>query len=109
MKLYIDGLFYRGSGIGRYYESLVKELAKSGIKIYTCVPDELKYDFEKDFSEVLSNIDPIFVDYKKFSLVGFVNQSFVLKNLENKVTLFFYPHVNLAFYTPKILLIEGFK
>jgi hypothetical protein len=28
MKLYIDGLFYKGAGIGRYYESLTKEFAK---------------------------------------------------------------------------------
>jgi hypothetical protein len=28
MKLYLDGLFYKGSGIGRYYESLTKEFAK---------------------------------------------------------------------------------
>jgi glycosyltransferase involved in cell wall biosynthesis len=101
MKLYIDGLFYKGSGIGRYYESLVKELAKRDIKIYTCVPEELKHDFEKDFCDVLSNIDPIFVDYKKFSPVGFVKQSFILKSLETKVNLFFYPHVNLPFYIPQ--------
>jgi len=28
VKIYLDGLFYKGSGIGRYYESLTKELAK---------------------------------------------------------------------------------
>lgn len=29
MNLYIDGLFYKGSGIGgRYYESLVKEFTE---------------------------------------------------------------------------------
>lgn len=33
MLIYIDGLFYRDSGIGRYYESLTKEFAKRGIII----------------------------------------------------------------------------
>ena len=28
MKIYLDGLFYKGSGIGKYYEFLIKELAK---------------------------------------------------------------------------------
>jgi len=65
MRLYIDGLFYKGSGIGRYYESLTKEFAKRGIKIYTCVCKNLQGDFEK----------PIFVDYEKFSIKGFFNQS----------------------------------
>ena len=26
MKFYIDGPFYKGAGIGRYYESLAKKL-----------------------------------------------------------------------------------
>jgi len=46
MKLYIDGLFYKGSGIGRYYESLVKGLVENGIVIYTCVPMRYKKSFE---------------------------------------------------------------
>jgi glycosyltransferase involved in cell wall biosynthesis len=100
MKLYIDGLFYKGSGIGRYYESLTKEFAKRGIKIYTCVPNNLKNDFEKDFSNT-PNIEPIFVDFEKFSLKGFFTQSKILKQLEDEVDLFFYPHINLPYYIPK--------
>lgn len=65
MKLYLDGLFYKGSGIGRYYESLTKEFAKRGIKIYTCVPKNLRDDFEKDFKDKLYNIEPTFVKYEK--------------------------------------------
>ncbi|MGB9814109.1 MAG: glycosyltransferase family 4 protein [Thermovenabulum sp.] len=101
MKLYIDGLFYKGSGIGRYYESLTKEFAKRGIKIYTCVPKRLRDDFEKDFKDVADNIEPIFVDYEKFSIKGLFEQSKILKKLESGVDLFFYPHVNLPFYIPK--------
>ena len=62
MKLYLDGLFYKGSGIGRYYECLRKEFAKRGLKIYTCVPNNLRNNCEKDFSNI-PNIEPIFVDY----------------------------------------------
>lgn len=100
MKLYIDGLFYKGSGIGRYYESLTKEFAKRGIRIYTCVPKKLKDEFEKDFKDVSSNIQPIFVDYAKFSIKGFITQSKILKKLEGEVDLFFYPHINLPLYVP---------
>jgi glycosyltransferase involved in cell wall biosynthesis len=101
MKIYIDGLFYKGSGIGRYYESLTKEFAKRGMKIYTCVPESLRDDFEEDFKDVESNIEPIFVDYEKFSIKGFFEQSKILKKLKSSVDLFFYPHVNLPFYIPK--------
>jgi len=45
-NIYIDGLFYKASGIGRYYESLLKGLARKGMKIYTCVPVKFKKDFE---------------------------------------------------------------
>lgn len=100
MKLYLDGLFYKGSGIGRYYESLTKEFAKRSLKIYTCVPNNLRNDFEKDFSNI-PNLEPIFVDYEKFSVKGFLKQSKILKKLEKEVSLFFYPHVNLSYYIPK--------
>ncbi len=63
MKIFIDGLFYKGSGIGRYYESLMKEFSKQDIKIYTCVPKRLKKDFEKDFEEYSNNIIPIYGEY----------------------------------------------
>lgn len=100
MKIYIDGLFYKGSGIGRYYESLMKEFSKQDIKIYTCVPKRLQKDFEKDFEGYLQNIIPIFVDYEKFSYKNFIRSGKILKKLENKVDLFFYPHINLPFYVP---------
>ena len=110
MNLYLDGLFYKCTGIGRYYESLTKEFAKRGIKIYTCVPANLRNDFEKDFSNI-PNIEPIFVDYKKFSVKGFFKQSKILKKIEKEVTLFFYPHVNLPYYIPKkvVLTIHDLK
>ena len=99
-EIYIDGLFYKGSGIGRYYESLLKEFSLKGIKIYTCVPVRLKDSFEKDFKD-FKGIEAIYVDYSKYSLKGFIKQSYILKNLENKVDLFFYPHINLPYYIPK--------
>jgi glycosyltransferase involved in cell wall biosynthesis len=99
MKIYIDGLFYKGSGIGRYYESLLKELSKRNFEIYTCVPKILQKDFLKDFEK--ENIKPIFVDYMKFSIKGFISQSKILKSLEDKVDLFFFCHVNLPLYVPK--------
>lgn len=100
-RLYIDGLFYKGSGIGRYYESLTKEFAKRGIEIFTCVPKRLQKDFEKDFSYYRDNITMIFVDYEKFSFKGIFLQSKILKDLEKKVDIFFFPHINLPLYIPK--------
>lgn len=99
MKVYIDGLFYKGSGIGRYYEALTKEFAKRGIKIFTCIPQDLKSEFEKDFFGY-NNIQPLFVDYKKFSLSGFFKHANILKNIQREVDLFFFPHINLPYRVP---------
>lgn len=101
LTLYIDGLFYKGSGIGRYYESLLKEFAKKGLTVYTCVPKRLKNSFEKDFHEFKNCIIPIFVPYEKFSIKGFIHQSKILKKLEKKVNLFFFPWINLPLYVPR--------
>lgn len=100
MKLYIDGLFYKASGIGRYYESIVKELARKEIMIITCVPQKYKDYFECDFLN-LPSIKPIFVDYEKFSLKGIVKQSFILKKIAKEVDLLFFPHINFPFFVPK--------
>jgi glycosyltransferase involved in cell wall biosynthesis len=64
------------------------------------VPIHLKKDFQRDFCD-FHNIEPIFVDYSKFSLKGFIGNSKVLKKLNGKVDVYFYPHVNLPFYIPR--------
>ena len=103
-SIYIDGLFFKGSGIGRYYESLVKEMSLKGMKIYTSVPIWLKDDFEESFKNY-RNIEAIYVNYSKYSLKGFATQSAILRKLEKKVDLFFYPHINLPMYIPKNTII----
>ncbi len=103
-SIYIDGLFFKGSGIGRYYESLVKEMSLKGMKIYTCVPIWLRDDFEENFKNY-RNIEVTYVNYSKYSLKGFTMQSAILIKLEKKVDLFFYPHINLPMYIPKNTII----
>lgn len=104
MKIYIDGLFYRASGIGRYYESITKELAKRRIEIITTVPVKYKKEFYNDFSEI-SSIKPIFVNYEKFSIKSLLFHSLLLANLKKAVDIFFFPHINLPFYVPPITLV----
>jgi len=100
MTVYVDGLFYKGSGIGRYYEFLVTGLSKRGIKIVTAVPERLKDSFLGQFS-ANSMVEPIFVPYEKFALKSFTSQSSLLRSLENKVDWFLYPHINLPMFVPK--------
>jgi len=100
MKIYIDGLFYLGSGIGRYYESITKELARNGFEIITAVPVKYKNVFLEDFKDI-PLVKPIFVNYEKFSIKGYILQSFLLRQLSKEINIFFFPHINLPFYVPK--------
>ncbi|WP_164930613.1 glycosyltransferase family 4 protein [Aquifex aeolicus] len=95
-SIYIDGLFYKGSGIGRYYEFSIQELSQYAI-IYIYVPMKFKNEFYQQFGNN-DKIVPISTKYEKFSLKGLLIQSKILKSLENKVYLFFFPHINLPLY-----------
>jgi glycosyltransferase involved in cell wall biosynthesis len=101
----MDGLFYKGSGIGRYYESLLKGFATRGITIYTCIPCRFKKSFELDFKQYLKNIIPIYVNYERFSIKAFYSQGKILKKLEKEVSLYHFPHINIPLYAPKNLIV----
>jgi len=100
VNIYIDGLFYKGSGIGRYYSFLLRGFVEKDLKIYTQVPCKFKKDFIEEFGDILDKINVKFVDYAKFSLKGMIKQSLMLNKMKNYVDLFFFPHINIPFYTP---------
>jgi glycosyltransferase involved in cell wall biosynthesis len=99
MTVYVDGLFYKGSGIGRYYEFLLSGLTERGIEVITAVPEHLKEQFVTEYGNN-TLIEPIFVPFEKFDIKGFVSQSNLLKPLQEKVSWFIYPHVNLPLRVP---------
>ncbi|SDN50768.1 Glycosyltransferase involved in cell wall bisynthesis [Desulfonauticus submarinus] len=104
MKIYLDGIFYKGAGIGRYYENLLRELGRRKFYIYTLVPLKYKGDFDNEFN-AMSNIKPIFVDYEKFSLKGIFWAHKILNNLKREVDLFCFPHINIPiFFEGQIIL-----
>ncbi len=100
MKIYIDGLFYKSSGIGRYYETIIKEISKNKIEIITAIPSKYKSAFYEEFKHIQS-IEPIFVNYDKISAKGFIQHSLLLKKINYKVDMFFFPHINLPLFFPK--------
>jgi len=110
INLFIDGSFYKGSGIGRYYESLLKGLLESEDfdLIYTAIPLDKKEEFQRDFNyAVPDRLLPIYCDYRIFSLKALIKQGRLLKGLagEKKVDLFHVPNVNIPFYAPDNLIV----
>jgi glycosyltransferase involved in cell wall biosynthesis len=95
-KIYIDGLFFKSSGIGRYYENILSLLAESNkFIIFTTVPEEYKEEWKKKF-EHFENIKPNFVKYKQFSFKNlFFHHKFLNKLV---VDYYFYPHINVPLF-----------
>lgn len=106
INIFIDGLFYKCSGIGRYYEFLIKGLAQREEinDIYVTTNLNEKDNFKEEIKNT-SRVKPIYVDYKFFSLKEFFCKGNILKNLESKVDIFHFPQVNLPLYVPGNLVI----
>ncbi|KUJ94908.1 MAG: Glycosyl transferase group 1 [Desulfonauticus sp. 38_4375] len=101
MKIYLDGLFYKGSGIGRYYSNLVKLFSENNIEVITAVPRRLKVEWLAEFSKY-GSIEPIFVDYERFAFKHIIRHSIFIKKLKerNDLEVFWFPHVNLPLCVP---------
>lgn len=95
-KIFVDGLFYKGSGIGRYYSNLVHALLSAGLNVRTAVPQKYKDEFVNEFNS--PNLEVEFVNYQKFDIVGFIAGS--LKNFYTKTVgdFVWYPHINIPLF-----------
>ncbi|MDN5338351.1 MAG: hypothetical protein PWQ20_1421 [Thermotogaceae bacterium] len=102
MKIFIDGSFYKGTGIGRYYSNLLKLVAdKTDWEIYTTVPILFKKDWLSEFGKYC-NVRPVFTKHGRFNLKSLYQTGKVVRELEkNGCKVFWFPHVNLPFYVPK--------
>lgn len=102
MKIFIDGSFYKESGIGRYYSSLLKLIAdETDWEIYTIVPEVFQKEWLNEFGKY-STVKPIFIKHGKFNPKGLYQTGKIVENLEsNGCKAFWFPHVNLPFYVPK--------
>lgn len=103
MKIYIDGLSYKGGGIGRVYETLLEEFAIKGYEIHTAIPWDLKNQFQTEFGKY-KNINIYYTRYgHSFTYFkNFLVHSTFIRDLEKtkKVEVFLYPTINLPFYVP---------
>ncbi|MEW6721318.1 MAG: glycosyltransferase family 1 protein [Thermodesulfobacteriota bacterium] len=100
MAIYLDGMFYRCSGVGRVYENLLEAFsARPEIgEIHTVVPASQRDRFLDRFR--MPSVRPIFVDYGPMSGGDLFLKSFVLRPLRNSVRLFFFPGHNVPLTVP---------
>jgi glycosyltransferase involved in cell wall biosynthesis len=100
MSIYLDGMFYRCSGVGRVYENLLTAFAGNADvgEIHTVVPALHKERFLEQFSHPM--IVPTFVGYGPMGFGDLAQKSVFLRSLRGKVRLFFFPGHNVPLSVP---------
>jgi glycosyltransferase involved in cell wall biosynthesis len=100
MSIYLDGMFYRCSGVGRVYENLLTAFAGDADvgEIHTIVPALQKKRFLEQFSHPM--IVPTFVGYGPMEFGDFTLKTASLRSLRGKVRVFFFPGHNVPLSVP---------
>jgi glycosyltransferase involved in cell wall biosynthesis len=100
MAIYLDGMFYRCSGVGRVYENLLEAFsvqAELG-EIHTAVPAKHRDRFLEQFRQ--PSVKPVFVGYGPMSPGDLFRKSEILRSLRDRVRLFFFPGHNVPLSMP---------
>jgi glycosyltransferase involved in cell wall biosynthesis len=100
MAIYLDGMFYRCSGVGRVFENLLEAFpVQAGVgEIHTVVPATHRDRFLEQFRQ--SSIKPVFVGFGPMSPGDLFRKSDILRSLSDKVRLFFFPGHNVPLSMP---------
>jgi glycosyltransferase involved in cell wall biosynthesis len=108
LRVFIDGLFFRRSGIGRYYEFLVRSLSRSGLvgSIHTTIDRRTPTEAVEELRR-LSKVEVVKVGYPYYSPSEFVRKGGLLRRLEGEhgVRVFHFPQVNLPLILPRNIVV----
>ena len=98
MNIYLDGMFFRSSGIGRCYENLLLALEASDdvSRICTIVPRAREDDFRRSFPS--AKIDAMFVDFSYLGISDYFRKGFLLRKFRPAPDLFYFPNINLPYF-----------
>jgi glycosyltransferase involved in cell wall biosynthesis len=100
LKIYLDGMFYRCSGVGRVLENLLAAFIEfDGMEeIHTILPNSMRKTFLNQFPS--PKVKPLFVPYGPMGYGDLIRKERVLRSLVKKVGLFFFPGYNVPLMTP---------
>jgi glycosyltransferase involved in cell wall biosynthesis len=100
MSIYLDGMFFRCSGVGRVYENLLVAFAGNADigEIHTIVPALHKERFLEQFPH--PRIVPTFVGYGPMGFGDLAQKAVFLRSLRGKVRLYFFPGHNVPLSVP---------
>ncbi|MBI5341848.1 MAG: glycosyltransferase family 4 protein [Deltaproteobacteria bacterium] len=97
-SIYIDGMFFRSSGIGRCYENLLRALdgSEDVSRVCTIVPRAREAEFRRSFSS--GKIDARFVGFSYLGLSDFLRKGFLIRAFRPAPELFYFPNINVPFF-----------
>jgi glycosyltransferase involved in cell wall biosynthesis len=100
LKIYLDGMFYRCSGVGRVFENLLSAFIdrEEMDEIHTILPDSMRKTFLTQFPS--PKVKPLFVPYGPMGFGDLFRKGRVLRSFVGKVGLFFFPGHNVPFSVP---------
>jgi glycosyltransferase involved in cell wall biosynthesis len=98
MRIYIDGMFFRLSGIGRCYENVLHALLEvpdvSGV--CTIVPRGMRQDFTRAFPD--GKLEARFVDFPHLSFGDFYRKARMIRAFSPLPDILFFPNFNVPFF-----------
>lgn len=99
-RIFLDGMFFRSTGVGRIYENLLRMLLEQEWVegIHTVIPASLEKKFRESFPG--SRVAPVFVDYGPMSIGDLFRKTQVLDDLASHVSLFVFPGHNVPYRVP---------
>lgn len=91
MNVYVDGMFFRSTGVGRVVENLLAALLEQPWidRIDTVVPAAVAGQFRSRFPD--PRVSPLFVDYGPMSPGDLFRKSGALRTIAPRVPRFFFP------------------
>jgi glycosyltransferase involved in cell wall biosynthesis len=98
VRIYIDGMFYRLSGIGRCYENVLSALlaTKDVSRVFTVVPNGCRVEFTRQYHS--DKLEARFVDFAHLSHGDFFRKSAVIRAFSPKPHIQFFPNFNVPFF-----------
>ncbi len=98
LTIYVDGMFFGLSGIGRVYENLVRALIESEevARVCTVVPRAREGDFRRAFPP--GRIDVRFADFPPLGFSDFFRKDGIIRRFVPPPDLCFFPNFNVPFF-----------
>lgn len=98
MNIYVDGMFFRLSGIGRIYANVMNALVESDevSRICTLVPRGREDDFRRTYPS--GKIDARFVGFPPLGFSDFFRKAKIIRAFRPPPDLHYFPNFNVPFF-----------